>query len=222
MPMTTEEASRLRTKLNFEIKHSALGGSDKLMELIREHKTLSHMATYFGESPQGMSYVIKKLLGTTYERYLNDNGVKRHGVSPEVQSTERYTNQPPAYQWGVVAVLALREVQGSPAILMISRRKPLRSSIVPLRKTELKKRGKVTNALIAQRRQWVIDNPPDWRGYYPPCPLCLIEVHISEMELDHIKERSTNPELRYTKSNLRPVHAKCNQDRKRRERETAK
>lgn len=57
------------------------------------------------------------------------------------------------------------------------------------------------------RREWIKLNPPNHQGQWV-CGICGRSVHISEMEVDHIKGRKG--ELLTDLSNLQPSHIYCN------------
>lgn len=72
--------------------------------------------------------------------------------------------------------------------------------------------GKVTQEWLKTRREWIKLHPPNHQGYY----VCWKGdwVKAEEMELDHIENRSTNPEKRNDFDNLRPSCHKHNFGRK--------
>jgi len=78
-----------------------------------------------------------------------------------------------------------------------------------LRKSRLKQQGKVAQTWTAYRAGWLNRHPPDWKGNYS-CGICGQFVHVTEVTLDHILPRSRRPDLRYTDSNIQPVHLVCN------------
>lgn len=77
---------------------------------------------------------------------------------------------------------------------------------------KMKQVGKYGKKSLATRKEWIKRFPPDHAGYYV-CGICGGPVAAKGMELDHIKQRSTNPELRFELDNLRPTHAACNRGR---------
>lgn len=63
----------------------------------------------------------------------------------------------------------------------------------------MKQRGKHYYLWQKARREFVKDNPE---------PICVLCGQIA-CDVDHIKKRSTNPELRYIQSNLQWLCRKC-------------
>ena len=61
---------------------------------------------------------------------------------------------------------------------------------------------------------WFQTNPPDERGfwtcYLQISPLCPRRVNRATINLEHVKPRSKNPELKYDPSNIRPACESCN------------
>lgn len=58
------------------------------------------------------------------------------------------------------------------------------------------------------RRKWFQANPPVDGYYY--CHYCHIPLTIETVTLDHMKNRSSHPELRHMLSNLVPCCIPCN------------
>lgn len=81
-------------------------------------------------------------------------------------------------------------------------------------KKRLNKIGKVGEAWISARVEWIIAHPaPDdiWYCHYCKVPLVLSESHwlyqaghAMILTLDHIKPRGSNPKLRFAMDNLIP------------------
>jgi len=82
-----------------------------------------------------------------------------------------------------------------------------RSKAKPPRK--IKQVGGITKKWLATRRQWFKENMPNEQGFYI-CYLCNKWLDHKETTLDHIKNRSSHPELRYEMSNLAPCCSTCN------------
>lgn len=70
-------------------------------------------------------------------------------------------------------------------------------------------KNKVSQLRQKVRKAWIAANPPNHQGYYT-CGICRRQVHISEMELDHIIPSSARPDLIAEFSNLQPTHHQCN------------
>jgi len=64
------------------------------------------------------------------------------------------------------------------------------------------------------KRKWKNMNPPDYKGYYR-CPICNIDVHESEMVLDHIEPvgMGGSPSKKNNLKNLQPAHWGCNSEK---------
>jgi 5-methylcytosine-specific restriction endonuclease McrA len=73
--------------------------------------------------------------------------------------------------------------------------------------------GKVATSWAKKKRQWFKENRPNFEGYYI-CGICKGWVHESEVEIDHIVNRSLRPDLREVDSNLQPAHPLCNVNKK--------
>lgn len=78
----------------------------------------------------------------------------------------------------------------------------------------LNKIGPVTKKLIEQRKQWIIDSPPDdngnWVCYLQISPQCLKLVTADTLNLEHVESRARRPDLRFDKTNLKPSCQICN------------
>lgn len=61
----------------------------------------------------------------------------------------------------------------------------------------------------AYRRQWFINNPPNWEGFYE-CYLCGKWNYPKETTLDHVIPRSNTPNLSFDESNIKPACWSCN------------
>lgn len=72
-----------------------------------------------------------------------------------------------------------------------------------------RKIGPVTHKWLDTRKEWVKNNPPDYRGYWF-CFYCTRPLTYEELTLDHLHPRSTHPELRYDHNNLVPSCYPCN------------
>lgn len=79
----------------------------------------------------------------------------------------------------------------------------------PKTRKTLKSRGKGWLIWEKTRKQWFIENAAD----YYVCYLCRKGLMPYETTLDHIKPRSSHPELREEMSNLAPCCTKCNRDK---------
>lgn len=83
-----------------------------------------------------------------------------------------------------------------------------------IKRTRLKRVGKVTNKWIATRKVWVKNNPPDangnWHCYLQIAPDCHITVNAETLNVDHIKSRVRRPDLRFDQSNLNAACSPCN------------
>lgn len=80
----------------------------------------------------------------------------------------------------------------------------------PLRKESIKSRSK----RLEVRELWFELNPPDKHGMWtcylqisPDCPKRLSEGMVN---LEHVKPRSKNPELKYDVSNIKAACLRCN------------
>lgn len=92
-------------------------------------------------------------------------------------------------------------------------KKPIKSSIKPLKRTPLppprkriNQRGKVAKQWTETRNQWFIDNPAE----FYVCYLCKKLIPKNETTLDHKIPRSRSPSLRFDPSNLAPCCWTCN------------
>lgn len=78
----------------------------------------------------------------------------------------------------------------------------------------IKRMGKKAFAWVAERKQWIKDNPPDdygvWDCYLKISPQCSLVVDIDELTLDHKYSRSRRPDLLLSSDNLAPCCASCN------------
>jgi len=79
-------------------------------------------------------------------------------------------------------------------------RKPLTRTQKPLKRTRLKKIGKITRRWFEVRKDWFAIHKGPYFCYISSEPLALEDV-----QLDHVKSRSRHPELRYDLDNLRPI-----------------
>jgi 5-methylcytosine-specific restriction endonuclease McrA len=77
----------------------------------------------------------------------------------------------------------------------------------------IKQAGKVAQTWAKVKAQYLKDHPADYRGYRT-CQICGGQVHESEVEVDHVINRSLRPDLRYEDSNLQVCHASCNAQKK--------
>jgi 5-methylcytosine-specific restriction endonuclease McrA len=85
-------------------------------------------------------------------------------------------------------------------------RKPIKvSSLRPLKRTPLKKIGRITKKWFEVRKDWFAINEGPYFCFIGGEPLALREV-----QLDHVKSRSRHPELRFDLDNLRPICADHN------------
>lgn len=75
-----------------------------------------------------------------------------------------------------------------------------------LKRTPLKKVGKVTKQWLVTRKDWFKANPRDTYN----CYLCGKTLQPIEVTLDHVKSRSSRPDLRFDMSNLMPCCYLCN------------
>lgn len=66
------------------------------------------------------------------------------------------------------------------------------------------------NVFTEVKMAWFLLNPPEYDGDYYQCRLCPFAVHTDVLTLDHIKPRSTYPQLKYDFENLQPAHVVCN------------
>lgn len=82
----------------------------------------------------------------------------------------------------------------------------------PKPKKRMRQVGKRGLEWLAFRREWIKNHPPDYRDSWP-CGICGQPVYKIGMELDHIKKRGSNAELRLDDDNVRPTHSYCNQSR---------
>ena len=73
----------------------------------------------------------------------------------------------------------------------------------------LKRQGKVSDKWLRVRRQWFVDNQAE--SY--TCYICGRFLWPADVTLDHIKSRSSHPELRFEMSNLAPACWKCNTEK---------
>lgn len=73
----------------------------------------------------------------------------------------------------------------------------------------INKIGDTTREWLRFAEQWKRDNPPLDNGCYS-CGICGRWVFGDEVTLDHILNRSSNPELRFSESNIQPAHGSCN------------
>jgi 5-methylcytosine-specific restriction endonuclease McrA len=78
----------------------------------------------------------------------------------------------------------------------------------------MRRRGRQTRAWLAFRRQYLAGQR-NHQGYYI-CARC--ERWIEHVELDHIEKRSTAPERRLDRNNVRVLCAPCHRVRHQRER----
>ncbi len=78
----------------------------------------------------------------------------------------------------------------------------------PKTPTALKQRGKVAQHWSRVRLDYLDTRKPDHTGYYI-CDDC--HKYTESPEVDHIKKRSTHPELRYEFSNLQLLCHSCHQ-----------
>lgn len=72
----------------------------------------------------------------------------------------------------------------------------------------INRRGKVAVQWQNTRNEYLQANPPK-DGYYV-CYICNKKVLPSEITLDHVLPRSSNPELRFEFNNLKPCCYLCN------------
>lgn len=72
-------------------------------------------------------------------------------------------------------------------------------------------KGKVTKRWDKFRADWFKDNPGNWLGLYA-CHYCGQWFPKAQIDLDHVKNRGSHPELRFDLSNIvmacRPCHRK--------------
>lgn len=97
----------------------------------------------------------------------------------------------------------------------ILKRKAIKRSTTPLKRTKLNKVGKHTKQWLTTRATWVRHNPPPVEGQYWLCylrihPWCPVRIDISNLTLDHVVSRTRDPSLRYNANNLRPACIHCN------------
>lgn len=83
-------------------------------------------------------------------------------------------------------------------------RKPL-----PSPRKRIKQRGKQYNKWLETRKHWF----EEFKAPYYWCYICNKQLLQSEVTLDHIKARSSHPELRYKFSNLAPCCWQCNSEK---------
>lgn len=59
------------------------------------------------------------------------------------------------------------------------------------------------------RRLWIKNNPPNHQGYWE-CYICHKWIDESELTVDHMVARSSDPSQRYIQENLRACCWECN------------
>lgn len=103
-------------------------------------------------------------------------------------------------------------------------RPPIARSQKPLKRTRLNPIGKVTQAWIDARAEWIANNPPDKNGYWycylrihPWCPYRLtndkdrVDRNVGMLTLDHVVSRTHDASRRTDQTNLRPACGYCNE-----------
>lgn len=84
-----------------------------------------------------------------------------------------------------------------------------------MKRTPIKKIGKVTQQWIDTRAEWIALNPPPMDGKYWECYLrihewCPGRLTLAQLTLDHVVPRSSDSTLRFDHDNLRPACEYCN------------
>lgn len=77
----------------------------------------------------------------------------------------------------------------------------------------IQKIGKKARMWMDTRKEWIKLNPPQdgyWECYLRISPMCSKVVTIDDLSLDHVKTRSSHPELRYDLNNIKPACYPCN------------
>jgi len=79
----------------------------------------------------------------------------------------------------------------------------------------MKRLGKVGKQWLADRAEWVTNNPPDHQGYWA-CylqisPQCLGRMDLDQLNVEHMARRTRHPEQRRDQSYLRPACGPCNE-----------
>lgn len=85
---------------------------------------------------------------------------------------------------------------------------PTRAKPLKQRKP-IKKIGKVTKKWLEVRKEWLRLHPQE----HFQCTYCPKIVPRNEITLDHYKNRSAHPELRFDLNNLVPACAPCNYEK---------
>ena len=74
-----------------------------------------------------------------------------------------------------------------------------------MKRSPLNKQGKETKKWLAFRKEF-LKSRENWHGVYN-CEICMKATEYPE--LDHIKKRSTHPELKYEESNIQLLCKFC-------------
>lgn len=87
-------------------------------------------------------------------------------------------------------------------------KKAIKASVTQLKRTPLprptkpiKKKGKVSKQWERTRAKWFLTHS---QVYYA-CYICGKRMNPSETQLDHVKSRSSRPDLRFSLDNLKPI-----------------
>jgi len=79
----------------------------------------------------------------------------------------------------------------------------------------MKRLGKVGKQWIADRKEWISNNPPNHQGYWECylkiAPDCLGSIDIDQLTLDHVVSRTRSPDKRRNQTNFKPACGPCNQ-----------
>jgi 5-methylcytosine-specific restriction endonuclease McrA len=70
-----------------------------------------------------------------------------------------------------------------------------------------------TQQWLSFRRNYLKRHLSNHEGYYV-CAICNRWVSASDVQLDHILNRSTHPHLVFEESNIQLVHPRCNTNKK--------
>lgn len=86
---------------------------------------------------------------------------------------------------------------------------------VGIRRTPIKKVGKLAKQWFITRATWIRKNPPPIDGLYWECylhihPWCPIRIDLEHLTLDHVVSRTRDPKQRFNANNLKPCCIHCN------------
>lgn len=84
-----------------------------------------------------------------------------------------------------------------------------------MKRTPIKKIGKIGKQWLDTRSEWIEQNPPTIDGKYWVCYLqihewCPGRITIAQLTLDHVVPRSSDSTKRFDHDNLRPSCEYCN------------